>query len=358
MTKPLSHAVFLDGVLNFVQFIPVLVLAPWAGSAADRLDRRRLLLATQLGATALSGSLALLAWRGAAGAWTVIAFALGLGVMSAFSAPASQALIASLVSPAALPSAVAFNSMTFNLARALGPPLATVAVKTLGIAAAFAINAGSYLALVAALLVVHPRPQRLASRAEARFRESFHLLRRQPELLAFLLIVAAVGFASDPVNTETPALARAFGIPAKEGGYLTGLFGAGAVTAAVLVAGRVAGSRRRMMLTMGLLGGSMLAFAATPWLPLGFVLLFLAGFGYLSSNTSATSRLQLGVDETQRGRIMTLWSIAFLGLRPFASLLDGVISRSIGVRWAAAVLALPVLAGVVAASSYRKLKDR
>jgi len=130
-----THSPFLLGVLNFGNFIPVLVLAPWAGSAADRLDRRRLVLATQLGSTALSALLAVLAWTGRAPVWAVIACALGLGVGSAFSAPASQALIADLVPRSELQSAVALNSMTYNLARAVGPALAALSVKHLGIPA-------------------------------------------------------------------------------------------------------------------------------------------------------------------------------------------------------------------------------
>jgi hypothetical protein len=88
----------------------------------------------------------------------------------------------------------------------------------------------------------------------------------------------------------------------------------------------------------------MVAFSLSPWLWLGLPLLFVAGFGYLASNTHATSRLQLGVEPWQRGRIMALWSVAFLGLRPFASLLDGLIANSFGVRYAGVILALPALA--------------
>lgn len=343
-----THSAFLLGVLNFGNFVPVLVLAPWAGSAADRYDRRRLLLATQLVSAALSGALAALAWGGLARVWVVIVFALGLGTMSAFSTPASQALIANLVERDDLPSAVALNSMTFNLARAVGPALATVSVSTLGIPASFAINSASYLLLVAGVLVVRSTPRVAASRAGTSLRESVRLVRAQPELLALLLIVTVVGFGSDPVNTEAPAFAHAFGRPDTEAGYVVGAFGAGAVVAAFLLAGRVAGSRRRMVGTLLLLGGGMVAFSLEDWLPLGFLLLAVAGFGYLASNTSATSRLQLAVEENQRGRIMALWGVAFLGFRPFASLLDGAVAGGFGVRTAGVVLAVPVLAGAVA----------
>src|SRR5262249_42120963 len=151
-------------------------------------------------------------------------------------------------------------------------------------------------------------------------------VRDQPHLLGFLLIVTAVGFASDPINTEAPAFAHAFQRPDTDAGYVIGAFGAGAVVAAFAIAGRSAGTRRRMTATLAMLGFGVIGFAVSPWLGLGFVFLAIAGFGYLASNTHATTRLQLDVDIAQRGRIMALWSVAFLGLRPLASLADGAIA--------------------------------
>jgi MFS family permease len=275
----------------------------------------------------------------------VILFVLGLGVTSASSIPAQQALIASLVEPESLPTAVALNSMTFNLARAVGPVLGAASVEYLGIPASFLLNSLSYLVFVAALVTMRPRSQETATPETSRLRDAFGLLRDDPRLLAFLIVVAAVGFASDPVNTLAPAFAHAFDRKDTVAGFIIGAFGAGAVTAALFVAGRVAGSRRRMAITLSLLGGGVIAFSLSPWLPLGFVLLFVAGFGYLASNTSATTRLQLGVSEAQRGRMMALWGVAFLGLRPLASLADGAIASVAGVRTAGVILALPALAG-------------
>jgi MFS family permease len=340
-----THSPFLLGVLQFATFIPVLLLAPWAGSAADRFDRRRLVLWSQLCATALAALLAGLAWAGLAPVAVVITVSLGLGVVSAFSAPAAQALIADLVPREEIQSAVALNSMTYNLARAVGPALAALSVRKLGIPASFAINSGSYLVLVAGVLLVQPAVREFARRGEASLRESLRLLREQPHLLGFLLIVTAVGFGSDPINTESPAFAHAFHRPDTDAGYVIGAFGAGAVLAAFALAGRTAGTRRRMATTLALLGFGVIGFAASPWLGLGFVFLAVAGFGYLASNTHATSRLQLDVDIAQRGRIMALWSVAFLGLRPLASLTDGAIAGAFGVRAAGVVLALPALAG-------------
>ena len=339
-----THSELLLGVLNFAQFIPILVLAPWAGGAADRWNRRSLLLVSQTVAIVLSGGLGLLAYLDLAPTAVVIGDAVALGVVSAFSAPAQQALIATLVDEPEVPTAVALNSMTFNLARAVGPATAAVAVEYLGIPAAFGLNAASYLIFVGALLFIGPQPQQFADNSVGHLRASLDILRRRPQLVVFLLIVAAVGFASDPVNTLAPAWAHAFGQKDTFAGYIIGVFGAGAVTAAFVVAGRVGGSRRRMFSTLLLLGGGMVAFSLTPWLPLALPLLFVAGFGYLASNTHATSRLQLGVEPWERGRIMALWSVAFLGLRPFASIVDCAIASAFGVRVAGVLLAVPALA--------------
>jgi MFS family permease len=354
-----THSAFLLGVLNFTQFLPILVLAPWAGGAADRFNRRQLLLVTQVAAIALAGGLGLLAHWGLAPPAVVIADAAALGVVSAFSAPAQQALIATLVEEREVPTAVALNSMTFNLARAVGPATAAVAVQYLGIPAAFGLNAASYLIFVAALLVLGPQAQELADRSVSHLRASVDILRRRPQLLVFLLIVAAVGFASDPVNTLAPAWAHAYGHEDTVAGYIIGAFGAGAVTAGFLVAGRVGGSRRRMFSTLLLLGTGIVGFSVTPWLPLGLPILFLAGLGYLASNTHATSRLQLGVEPSERGRIMALWSVAFLGLRPLASILDGAIAAVAGVRAAGIILALPaLLAALLVGASMRRRQER
>ena len=337
----LTHSPFLLGVLSFSQFIPVLVLAPWAGSAADRFDRKHLLLVTQSVAVALSATLGALALGGLAPAWVVIVFAGGLGIVSAFSAPAQQAMVSALVPARDLGSAIALNSMTFNIARAAGPAAAAATVAAFGIPVAFLVNSVSYLLFIGTLLLIHPRRQ--ARQRHASLRDSLVLVRRRPRLLVLLFVVLAAGFASDPVNTEAPAFAHAFGHPDTWAGLIIGAFGAGAVIAAIAIAGRE-GSPRLTMLTLTLLGGGIVLFCLSPALLVAFPFLVVAGFGYLASNTRATAQLQLDVDDSQRGRIMALWSVAFLGLRPVASLTDGLLAGAFGVRVAGVVLALPAFA--------------
>ena len=342
----LTGSELLLGVLAFSQFSPVLLLAPWAGRAADRFDRRRLVIFVQSIAACLAALVAGLAWTGHATAPAVIAISAGMGICMAFSIPAASAMLASLVSRDDLPTAVGLNSMTYNLARATGPALAGLVIATVGIPQAFALNSLSYLALIAGIAV--SRPRRTERARGGRFRDSLRLIRAEPKLAALLGVVMLVGFASDPINTLAPAFAEEFGRPDTNAGYIIGVFGAGAVTAAFTLAGRIAGSRTRLAATLTLLGLGVAGFALTPWLPLALAILFVGGFGYLASNTAATARLQLDVEEAQRGRIMAMWGVAFLGMRPVASLIDGAIASAFGVRVAGVVLALPALAAAAA----------
>jgi MFS family permease len=336
-------------VLNFAQFAPVLLLAPWGGSLADRVNRKVLLVTTQTAATVLSGTLAVLAFTGLAGVEVVIGFAAALGILLAVSQPAQLALVASLVPRENVPQAVALNAVTFNIARVVGPMGAAAVIAWQGVPFAFAVNSCSYLVLACGILAVHPAPQTRISRA--RIRDGVGLLLRRPSLVLYLLVVASVSFTADPVNTEAPALAHAFGRSSAWAGTIIAAFGLGAVIAAFVFVSKMASSRARMALTLGAMGTGMVAFAATPWLPLGYVFLAVAGCGYLASNSSATARLQLSIEEHERGRIMALWTIAFLGVRPLASLIDGALASTFGVRVAVVVLALPTLAGAAWAAS-------
>jgi MFS family permease len=345
----LTGSTVMLGVVNFAQFAGVFVLAPWAGSAADRFDRRRLLVATQLAATAVTGLLALLAALDLATAAVVIGLALLLGVTTAFASPAMLALVPALVARERLGAAVALNSVTFNFARAIGPILGAVVVSALGIAAAFALNSLSYLALVAALAVIRPRPIEVEPKRRARLRDSLRTVRRTPRLMILFGIVAVVGVSVDPVTTLSPVFAtEVFGRADTLAGFLIGAFGAGAVVGAFTIASRAEGGPGRMAITLGLLGLGLAAFALAPTPGAASAALFVAGLGFLSSNAAATTRLQLSIDEAERGRMMALWSIAFLGVRPLASLVDGALASLIGVRGAALVFSLPALGAAVA----------
>jgi MFS family permease len=336
-----THSGLLLGLLAFAMFVPLLVLAPWTGAAADRLDRKRIVMVTQVVQAVLAGGLAALAAVELAPPAVVIAISFAIGTANAFASPAATALVPSLVSRSDLASAIGLNSMTWNLARVIGPPLAAVTVETLGISAAFGLNAVSFLTLFFGVGLVTPRPQERA--ATTGLRDGLRLLRANPNLALLLAIVTVTGFASDPVNTLAPALANAFDHPDTHAGFIIGAFGGGAVAAAFLLSGRIAGSRRRTVLTLLLLGGGVTLFSVLRSFPVALAVLAVGGFGYLATNTSATSQLQLGVADNERGRVMALWSLAFLGLRPLASIVDGTIAAGFGARAAGVALQVPAV---------------
>lgn len=339
---------FLLGLLAASQFLPTLLLVSVAGVVADRFDRQRVVLVSQLVAMSFAVAVAVLAFADALPVWLVLVLSLGMGTATAFTAPASGALVPAMVEVRDLGSAVALNSMTYNLARALGPALAALVVSAVGLPAAFAVNAASYLALAIGVTLVSP-PRKVERRGGAtRLRDTFALIRGEPRLGVYLVIVMIVGFASDPINTLAPAFAHELGRPDTYAGVLIGAFGAGAVLAALVMTGRVASSRRRLGVTLSVLGVSVALFALAPTFELALLILVVAGFAYLSGNSGTTSRLQLEVADEHRGRIMALWAVAFLGLRPVASLLDGALASAFGVRTAGVVLALPALAAGIA----------
>jgi MFS family permease len=334
----------------------VLLLSPWTGTAADVFDRRRLLLVTQSIAVCISLMLAALVWAGLAQVWVVILLSAALGVITAYSSPAQMALVGSLVPREVFAQAVAFNSMTFNIARAVGPAAAAGVIAAFGTGAAFAFNALSFAVLVGALAIVTPTPVPRAP-GRASLLESLSMLRARPALAGYLAIVMAVGFASDPVNTESPAIADAFGRAPTWAGATIGCFGAGAVIAALSITNKIGSSNRHLAAMLVLFGAGISLMAASPWFWLALVFLLMAGFGYLGSNAGATARLQLAVEDSQRGRIMALWSVAFLGARPIASLIDGSLADWAGVRVAAPVLAIPIVACAAALLTAARRKD-
>lgn len=358
----LTGSVFLVGVVNCAQLAGVVLLAPWSGAAADRYDRRRLVITMQLAAMAVTATLATLEAVGRATVPVVIGLALVLGCTTAFASPAMQALIPSLVPREDVGAALAMNSVTFNLARAVGPAVGALVAAQLGLAWAFGINALSYAALIGALLVVRPAPQPPRPAGGDRpMRDSLRLLRDHPRLLVLLAVIAAVSITADPVSTLAPAFAtRVFGRSDTLAGYLIASFGAGAVAASFIPARATSAhdddALAAIRAPLGALVAGSLGYALAPSPPVAMAALALAGAGFLTAQTRATALLQLGVREHERGRVMALWSVAFLGSRPLASLADGALASAAGPRAAAVALTIPamIVAAWLAAAERRR----
>ena len=364
----LTGSTALVGAVSILQFAASMLLSPWAGALSDRVDRRRLLIAGQIIGGVASASLA--AWvaavgvEGLPGPWPIFAAATVIGIGWAISVPTMQALVPALVEPEDLDQAIALNSITFNIARAVGPALGAIALARLGAAAAFGLNAATFAILIITLLLIRPRPiERNDHRGDGSVREGLRYVRREPALYVLLIGVTALGFGTDPVNTLTPAMADVLGGSEELVGWMVSAFGIGAAGTAFVVGAL----RKRISLgVMGVLGLAVLSlglfgFAAGPGLstlqvfgltvapavPLTLVSLVVAGAGFLLALTGLTTELQRRVPEPLLGRVMALWAVAFLGSRPAAALLDGALGDLFGPQTAAAAAGV-ITTGVAA----------
>jgi MFS family permease len=345
------------GATQAATFVPVLLLALHGGRLADRFDRRRLLIWTQLSAAGATAVLAVLAAADRAGVAAIVAVAVVLGIQYAIAIPATQALVPSLVPAEDLGPAIGLTTVTYNLARALGPLLATVSVALLGFGLAFGLNSLSFVALAVAVVAIRPRGRPSAD-AGGPIMEGVRLAWRTPRLRGLLLTVAAVTFATDPVFTLSPALAHeAFRRATSEAGLLVSAFGVGAIASAVVVGRmmrRPRGERARIgVAAMALLAGGLAGMAASPdiWVALAFLLV--SGAGYLLTITTLTTGIQESVDDRMRGRVMSLWTLCFLGSRPLSALIDGALADALSPRWAALIMLVPLAVAAVHSRSFR-----
>ena len=348
----LTGSNILVATVSILQFASSLVLSPWAGALSDRVDRRRLLMGGQ--AIALFGAGGLALWTGLVGieglpgVWPILVAALLIGVGWAISVPTMQALVPALVGPADLDQAVALNSITFNLARAVGPALGALVLATMGAEGAFGLNTLSFVILIVVLLRIRPREvHRPKAGADGSVRAGLRYVRDEPALLVLLIGVTALGFGTDPVNTLTPAMAERLGGGDAMVGWLVSSFGIGAATTALFV-----GVLRRYLslgamsvVGLAVLAAGLVGFALATSAVVAGASLALSGVGFLLAITGLTTELQQRVDEHMRGRVMALWSMAFLGSRPVAALLDGAVADLTDPRVAAGTAAA-ITAGV------------
>jgi MFS family permease len=337
-------------MVSVLQFLATLALAPWSGALADRSDRRRMLILAQ--AVSASGAAALAIWVGLAGVdglpgvWPVLAATGVIGLGFAIGMSAMNALIPALVAPDDLDDAIALNSASFTVARAIGPALAGLLVAAAGTVWAFGLNAFTFLPLMVALALIRPRPVE-RSAGDRSVRAGFGYIRERPAMMWLILATLAVGWAGDPVNTLAPAYADMFGRGETFVGLQVAAFGAGSALSSLtvgLVRSRI-GLTRTTRLGMTILVGGLAGYAAAPNEVVVLAALFVSGVGFLLGLTTTNTNLQRRVHEDMRGRVMALWSMAFLGSRPLAGLVDGAVADLLHPRAGVVVAALPLAAG-------------
>ena len=366
LTQLTHHNATALGVVTALQFGPQLLLLPLTGFAADHFDRRKLLIATQAAQGVLALGLGLLSVAGIVRLWQVYVFALLLGGVTAFDAPARQTFVSELVTEADLPNAVGLNSTSFNAARMIGPAIAGVLITAVGSGWVFLLNAVSFAAVIGSLgllRISELRGERRAARTRGSLAEGFRYVWRRPDLKAILLMLFFVGtFAINfPIFISTMSVS-VFHAGAAGYGLLTSAMAIGAVAGALLAA-------RRERLQFGVLIGGVailgagLALAAvmpTSWL-FGLALI-VVGVSAQTFTNATNTMMQLSTEPLMRGRVMALRLAIALGGLPLGAPLLGWVADTFGPRWALGVGAssgmAALLVGLAYLANYRHLRVR
>jgi len=339
------------GIVMALQFGPQMLLLPLTGYAADRLDLRKLLIATQASMGVLALGLGILTITGVVQLWHVYIFALLLGCVTAFDAPARQTFVTELVGEAELSNAVALNSTSFNAARMIGPAVAGVLIASVGSGWVFLLNAASFAAVIASLnflrvAELHRRIRIGSSRGG--FAEGFRYVLRRPDLRAALLMFFLIGTfgLNFPIFISTMTV-KVFHADASRYGLLTSMMAIGSVSGALLAARRE-NPRMRILLAGAFVFGVGCALAAVmPSYTLFGVSLILVGISVQTFTTSSNSLVQLSTEPEMRGRVLAILLGLAMGGTPIGAPIVGWVADRFGPRWA---LGVGAAAGISAAS--------
>jgi MFS family permease len=342
------HSATMVGLAVAAQYLPVLLFGAYGGVVADRVRKRQLLLCTQSALAVLALALGLLTITGVVQLWMVFAIAVLLGTVQAADNPARQSLMIELVGESRVRNAVSLNSMLVSASRSVGPAIAGVLIATVGTGECFLINAGSFLAVLAALAMMRDAELQRAHRvprARGQVREGLRYVRGVPGLLIPLLMMALIGTLAYEFPVVLPALAhQTLHGGAETYGFMLAAMGVGALVGGLLVA--TYGVTGVAPLSLGALafGTAILLAAVMPTLATEIAALTVVGGCSTAFIATGNSTLQLGSDPGFRGRVMALWAITFQGTTPIGGPLVGAVSEFAGPRYALALGGVSCLA--------------
>jgi MFS family permease len=324
------------GFIIALQTLPVLLLGPYGGVVADRIDKRRLMVVLQMAMGLQALALGVLTITGAVRLWEVGALAALLGLNNAFENPARQAFMLEMVGPESLRNAVSLNSVIVNVARTIGPAVAGVLIATVGEGPCFLLNAASFAAVVLSLVSLDRealRPSPPSGREPGQLRAGLRYVRARPELGVPLLMMALAGCLAYEFQVTLPVMARqGLHVGAAGFGFMTAAMGVGAVLGGLLVAAKGRTGLPTLVASAAAFGVVLLFASLAPNLPLELVALALAGGASIAFMSSGNSTLQLASAPSMRGRVMSLWFVAFQGSTPIGGPLIGWVIAQAGAR--------------------------
>jgi MFS family permease len=333
----LTKSPLMLGVVGFSSQIPSFFLTPLGGVFVDRFSRHRILIGTQILAMVQSLALAVLALTGVIQVWHIIALSLFQGFITAFDAPARQAFVPELVERREdLANAIAINSTMFNGARLIGPAIAGLLLARVGAAYCFLIDGVSYIAVIIALLAMRIKPIKTVEtniNPLQRIKEGFEYAFGFPPIRAILLLSALVSFMGLQYTVLVPIFAEEiFKGGAETLGFLMAASGVGALAGGIYLVTRktVVGLGQVIVLAPATLGIGLIAFAFSRFLPLSLFTMLFIGLGTILQVAASNTVLQTIVEDDKRGRVMSFFSMSFLGVIPFGSLLGGALANRIG----------------------------
>ena len=325
------------GVTTGLQFLPMLLVGPWAGSLADRYSKRKLLILTQAFMGVVGAFLGLLVLTDVVQVWHVFVLAALLGLGAAVDAPARQSFVIEMVGPDDVPNAVGLNSASFNLGRVIGPALAGFLIVLFGTGPVFLINAVSYVAVILALRSMRVADLQSAprmARGKGQVLEGIRYVRRRPDLMLVMVIVFFVGtFGLNFQMTSALMATEVFDKGAGEYGLLGSVLAIGSLSGALLAARRGRPRLRLVVLSAIAFGVVEIVAGLMPTYITFIAVLIPIGLAQMTLLNAANATLQLGVDPIMRGRVMALYMAVLMGGTPFGAPLVGFVAETFGARW-------------------------
>jgi MFS family permease len=332
----LTHSSTLLGVVVALQTLPVLILGPYGGVIADRADKRRMMIALQSAMGIQALILGVLTVTGLVTVWEIGFLAAVLGLNNAFENPSRQSFMMELVGPEHLRNAVSLNSVLVNVARAIGPAVAGILIATAGEGVCFLANAASFAGVVFSLTTMDMAalsPSPPAPRARGQLREGLRYVRHTPTLAVPLVMMGLAGCLTYEFQVSLPVMAdRGLHVGATGFGFMTAAMGIGAVAGGLFVAARGRTGVRPLVIAAFGFGAALALATLAPDLALELIALGLAGAGSIAFMSTGNSTLQLNAAPDMRGRVMSLWFVAFQGSTPIGGPAVGATMAALGPR--------------------------